>query len=346
MSASIRLRHRSAFTLVELLVVIAIIGVLVGLLLPAVQAAREAARRMQCGNNVKQIGLALQNYHSAFNTFPTSAVYGPGKFNGVSYPLPYHHTWLTSILPQIEGSTLFQSVNYNLPAWNQPFISTPSIAFARCPSDPNYKRMFDAQNFTVTDYAGSQGFHWWPTADVGNWGPWNTMGDKFQTRGDMSGVFCVTKYTSIRDITDGTSYSMAVGETDSAGFTGGGFLTSGTGIRRVGGESVFRASFIALAVTGWAGNEGGGARCKEVDGNGKTNGNWFRGAPYAYEPTYITAWGINAEWPGTSSFHTGGIQSGFADGGVHFITSNIDMGAYIKLNAIADNNLLTRDPRE
>src|SRR5438105_8651960 len=103
-------RHRSAFTLVELLIVVAIIGVLVALLLPAAQAAREAARRMSCGNNLRQIGLALQNFESVSKCFPSSlrptAVDPNGLFNGWSVH--------GQILPYLEQANLYQQIDFNL----------------------------------------------------------------------------------------------------------------------------------------------------------------------------------------------------------------------------------------
>ena len=105
---------RRGFTLVELLVVIAIIGVLVGLLLPAVQSAREAARRSQCMNNLKQLGLALQNHHDVKGAFPPVATFGqPGP-----YPQrASHHTWCTYILPYMEEIATFDQTDLKRPAW-------------------------------------------------------------------------------------------------------------------------------------------------------------------------------------------------------------------------------------
>jgi prepilin-type N-terminal cleavage/methylation domain-containing protein len=107
-------RRRSGFTLIELLVVIAIIAVLIALLLPAVQAAREAARRAQCINNLKQIGLALQNYHDVFLCFP----FGKGPdYMAIDPNAPVYARWSTQsqILPFLEQKPLFDSINFSLP---------------------------------------------------------------------------------------------------------------------------------------------------------------------------------------------------------------------------------------
>src|SRR5205809_2892375 len=110
MSFVSRALRRSAFTLIELLVVIAIIAVLVALLLPAVQQAREAARRSQCKNNLKQIGLALQNYHSSANRFP------PGYVAGATYPATSNGWgWSAMILPYLDQAPLYRKINFGLP---------------------------------------------------------------------------------------------------------------------------------------------------------------------------------------------------------------------------------------
>ena len=135
-------RSRLGFTLVELLVVIAIIGILVGLLLPAVQAAREAARRMQCSNNLKQLGLAMHNYHDAYNRFPMSATAKRDVtgLNPTSYrDLGWSTTWTMAILPYIEQGNLWNRWDSALgladTATQLAVVRTNLIAM-QCPTDP------------------------------------------------------------------------------------------------------------------------------------------------------------------------------------------------------------------
>jgi prepilin-type N-terminal cleavage/methylation domain-containing protein len=174
-----RVIQRNGFTLVELLVVIAIIGILVGLLLPAVQAAREAARRMSCGNNMKQIGLAALNHESAYKRFsPSLSIevgFPPGSAGQPGFPYPgVVHSWAVYLLPYLEQGALYQQYNLKFP-WvsspaivpgtpdNQAVLRNPVSAFI-CPSSPggpnrtvsgtfNFAAAFPYQNLAVTDYA-------------------------------------------------------------------------------------------------------------------------------------------------------------------------------------------------
>lgn len=140
---SFRSGTRRGFTLVELLVVIAIIGVLVALLLPAVQQAREAARRIQCVNNMKQLGLALHNYHDTFGSFPKIPHWFNGSAAGSHSSEPFSgFGWRVMLLPFIEQGSLADQVNWNLPhtdttgtVSNFSIVQTPVSAYV-CPSDP------------------------------------------------------------------------------------------------------------------------------------------------------------------------------------------------------------------
>ncbi|MHC5540350.1 DUF1559 family PulG-like putative transporter [Singulisphaera rosea] len=191
--------HRSAFTLIELLVVIAIIAVLIALLLPAVQAAREAARRTQCVNNLKQIGLALHNYHDSMDCFPMSmGLDSPG----FGYPSPVSYSGLSMLLPYMEQTSLFNMINYGIirtDLGNNTVIATVVTAFL-CPSDK--------QNSLP---AGQAGTNYRPNSGngiqfvAGASDPWgfNTSLPPF------NGPFFPVSKTRIADITDGTSNTTA-----------------------------------------------------------------------------------------------------------------------------------------
>lgn len=331
---SVRGVRSRGFTLVELLVVIAIIGILIALLLPAVQAAREAARRSQCSNNVKQIMLGLHNYHDTMRSFPPGVIWGTTS-------LAHHHTWCAMILPYIEQKPLYDQTNFKDRAWGQTVVRT-QVEAMRCPSDGNYRVPSDSDNIAVTNYPGSEGYHWHASATIGaNSSPWNAFADPITNACDLSGVFTVTRTNQMRDITDGTANTIAVCEKDAAGFYGGAGRSCGSGKRRPLGDRVFSAAFVGTSYGGWGANETG-AGLLNVDGSSKSAWVWFDPSGGAtvrpFTPTYIAYWGPNAEYGGPCSYHPGGVEAGLADGSVRFIAESIDYGTWLKLNAMADGH--------
>jgi len=194
---------RRAFTLIELLVVISIIGLLIALLLPAVQAAREAARRAQCVNNLKQIGLALHNYHSSHQTFAPGYV---SNFDPSGNDTGPGWGWAAMLLPQFEQKPLFDAINFNMSievSSNQTSRLAVIGSFL-CPSDT----VPSAWWAMVRDPSGVPTQHICQVAPANYVGVYGTSDPGV----DGDGIFFRDGNVGIRDITDGTSQTIAVGE--------------------------------------------------------------------------------------------------------------------------------------
>jgi prepilin-type N-terminal cleavage/methylation domain-containing protein len=193
-----RRMHPVGFTLVELLVVIAIIGVLVGLLLPAVQAARESARRMSCSSNLRQIGLAIANYESAHKRLPPSVVIDYGNPT-----LVYNGSWGVHgrILPQLEATALYHQIDLTT-AWDfQMAIDNLAIPVFQCPSDPRASEVRNNGTGRPRLFATNYGF---------NYGPWFVFEPATLRSGD--GIFFPNSFLKLAAITDGTSNTLLVSE--------------------------------------------------------------------------------------------------------------------------------------
>ncbi len=314
------------FTLIELLVVIAIIAVLIALLLPAVQQAREAARRSQCKNNLKQMGLALHNYHDNFLVFPPGAT-SCSPCSAYVTDGRSGHNFYADILPYIDQSAMYNKLNWQItgyacysssqdanheattrmliPAYICPSSTTPTL-WTYSPSYPYYVQ-------TVAQYVGISG---------------NTNGASLngRTYAASGGTFFKNSKRGVRDMTDGTSNVMVVGE-----YSG---LAKGTG----GTKQAVAVAMDRVNTTVWYGF---------YDGNPPLVASAIQDQPWN---TYKTiAYAPNLYWTGGGSAistarnqqslkseHTGGVHILLGDGAVRFLSENIALATLQNLADIAD----------
>jgi prepilin-type N-terminal cleavage/methylation domain-containing protein/prepilin-type processing-associated H-X9-DG protein len=293
-------RTRRGFTLIELLVVIAIIAVLIALLLPAVQQAREAARRSTCKNNLKQIGLALWNYHDVHEKFPPGAV-----FSAVAGPTANPRaawSWGTFILPQLDQAPLFDTMNVNkrelhdlLNHATDKVLAQTVLQIYLCPSDAGRPVLNDERHFTnsydmlvaSSNYVANHGCRWRNPADIANNPTWN------RNEKDPRGVFGMPagQVYGERDISDGTSNTILVGEREY--------------------QRCLAAVWVGIRNYTQNGNVATRATMAIVDANIGTK---------------INGPNNNCQ-RGYSSLHSGGAQFLFGDGRVQFLSENIHFDA-------------------
>ncbi len=320
----LRSRRRSAFTLIELLVVIAIIGVLIGLLLPAVQKVREAAARIKCSNNLKQLTLAFHTHESAYGTFPAGDLI-------IGLPLPAPTTqrgsnWFLQSLPFLEAGNVLTSNNYN---FNRPpsagFVYSQfdvavngigigfstNLAVAHCPSNdsPPWAR----------DYFGVQG------ARDRRYGNYISRG--FLHDDGMLGIY---RGRTISECPDGTANTIVVGENYLAIVTGG--------IANAAGTNLTTHNNTPAAPEGYAPWYWGGGSVSVADAPVNPTRSVLTMNSPINDPTFFLG-GANhnvlarAHDHPFSSRHPGGAMFGFCDGHVQFVRNSIDINVYRALGS-------------
>ena len=344
-----RVAGRAGFTLVELLVVIAIIGVLVALLLPAIQAAREAARRSSCGNNLKQLGLALQNYHDARKAFPYADVQSPSAVTNTyavtsAYQGP---NWVVAILPFIEGGNVISLYNKQAFWMDAPANASfhgANLPFMICPSDAFAPVQFNGYN-TSTALAGTvsnwgrgcyganasvyYASHACPTAAI-----WNA-------NINGKGVMANNVSLSMKQITDGTSKVVALAELRAdpspSNCRGVWAFPLGASVLWCFGASNYDQGSNNFYTGGPnnAGNATGSSPLDTVSGCG-LNGGLTNAQEYALGMGCSN--NPNNDIIGPKSQHPGGLQTVFCDGSVHWIDDNIQVGVWLTTAPVSVQN--------
>jgi prepilin-type N-terminal cleavage/methylation domain-containing protein/prepilin-type processing-associated H-X9-DG protein len=321
--------RRRAFTLIELLVVIAIIGILVGLLVPAVQKVRESANRTSCANNLKQIGLALHNYHSDKKYFPGN--HRPKALSSV------RERWFTKLLPYLEQGNLYK--NYDQTQnWDSPsnlLVTSVPLQVAICPSTPNANRLdfdeasgFSNLDVAVTDYAAVYGLYPTFLAANGLTQP-NPLG--FMSKSD--GV-----YVSISDIVDGTSNTVAVVESAGRPFVyqNGVVVNQNVFVDQVNGGGWCRPA-SEIWVIGFADKAG-----TIPGGQYAINASNGLDIQATYPITVPPGAPLGTDGSGQIySFHSAGVNSVFADGSVRFLDLEISATTLAALVTRAGGDVVT-----
>lgn len=332
------------FTLIELLVVIAIIAVLISLLLPAVQSAREAARRAQCANNLKQIGLAMHNYASAHKAFP------PGRVN--SHIAGMGNAWgaYAQMLPELELAQVFNALNFMLAPDIDLANTTGSaifIAVFLCPSDPS------PPEYAQTNY----GMHNY-LLNVGNQYPVTTQPAAPLT-GRPNGIFYENSAVGFASVTDGLSNSIAVSESvrsvPGVGFATNplnGFVITGNNKTTgppIGSDIDYQALCVTSTPPGFQVTRGSkwhygapghsmynhrrGPNDKQVDCRG--------GLPHSDKSDPFWSWlSLNVT---ARSMHPGGVQSLFGDGHVAFLKNSIGLTVWQALGSANGAEVISAD---
>lgn len=318
-------RNSRGFTLIELLVVIAIIAILIALLLPAVQQAREAARRTQCKNNLKQLGLAMHNYLDTFNVFPYASTFTDTGTPGAAELRGNRHGWFEFILPYLEQAPLYAQIDFNVSissAANRPLIENQKFTAAICPSNPLGESFTRIEGSNFADFGfGVQSSMYRPVGGTMNTGQakdctagvpsfcrdnggginggWS--GGPHTNNGAVAGMFArgVTRFNTAH-ITDGTSNTFLLGETKPHFNTHGALFA----------HNVSTSGF-------WL----------------KINSSFLK----ARELASTSAW---QDGNGHASYHVGGAQFVLCDGSVKFVSENVDYQTYCYLGDRADGQVV------